>query len=67
MARYLIIANQTAGTHEVRAEVRALARREPEAEFTLLVPATPPDRLLVPEDGDTAEISRRHASWRARG
>lgn len=61
MARYLIVANQTAETHELRAEVRALARREPEAEFTLLVPATPADRLQVPEPGDTAEISRRHA------
>lgn len=60
MARYLIIANQTAETHELRAEVRALARREPEAEFTLLVPATPAARLLVPEEGGTSEVSRRH-------
>ena len=62
MARYLIIANQTAETHELRAEIRALAQSEPEAEFTLVVPATPVTSLLVPEAGDTGEVSRRHAA-----
>lgn len=61
MARYLIIANQTADTHELHAEVRTLAQREPEAEFILLVPATSAERLLVREAGDGAEIARRHA------
>jgi len=61
MASYLIVANQTAETHELRAEVKALARRQPEAEFILVVPATPVGNLLVPVRGDTAEVSQRRA------
>ena len=62
MARYLIVAHQTAESEELRAAARALAKREPEGEFVLLVPATPVNSLLLWEEGETAEIARRRAA-----
>jgi hypothetical protein len=46
MARYLIVAHQTACSPELLERVRSLAAADPAAEFTLLVPATPTGHLL---------------------
>jgi hypothetical protein len=62
MARYLVVAHQTAESEELRAAARALAGREPEAEFVLLVPATPVNSLLLWEEGETYEVARRRAA-----
>jgi hypothetical protein len=61
MARYLIVAHQTAESEELRAAVRELAARKPETEFVLLVPATPVNSLLLWEEGETTEVARRRA------
>lgn len=61
MARYLIVAHQTAESEELRGAARALADREPDSDFVLLVPATPVNSLLVWEEGETEEIARRRA------
>lgn len=42
MSRYLVVANRTAGSPELRDAVSRMAQAEPGSEFTLLVPATPP-------------------------
>jgi len=39
----------------------ALSREDPVAEFTVLVPATPPSNLLVWEEGEAKEIARQRA------
>lgn len=40
MTRYLIVAHQTADSPELVETVKAIHRREPDAEFALVVPAT---------------------------
>jgi hypothetical protein len=62
MARYLLVAYQTARSDELLMAARDLARRDALAEFTLLVPATPVVSLLVWEEGETMEVARRHAA-----
>jgi hypothetical protein len=62
MARYLLVAHQTAESEELQQGARALAAEDPEAEFVLLVPATPVGNLLVWEEGQTAEVARRRAA-----
>ena len=67
MARYLLVAHQTAESEELLAAARDLAREDEDAEFVLLVPATPVGSLLVWEEGATAAVAaRRAASARAR-
>ena len=62
MARYLIVAHQTAGSPELLERVRELAAGDPAAEFTLLVPATPTDHLLHNwEEGEARQLARRRA------
>jgi hypothetical protein len=61
VARYLIVAHQTVGSPELRERVLAVSREDPVAEFTVLVPATPPSNLLVWEEGDAKEIARQRA------
>lgn len=67
MARYLLVAHQTAESDELLRAARDLARENALSEFTLLVPATPVAHLLVWEEGETEEVARRHvAAGRAR-
>jgi hypothetical protein len=67
VAKYLLVAHQTAESQELLAVAADLAREDPEAEFVLLVPATPVGSLLVWEEGATEEVAgRRAASARAR-
>lgn len=60
MARYLVVAHQTAATLELLSELRRLAAEEP-TEFVLLVPATPVRRLLTWVEGEAVEVARRTA------
>jgi hypothetical protein len=63
MARILIVAHQTAGSQELLERVRSLAAADPEAEFTLLVPATPTGHLLHNwEEGEARQLARRRAA-----
>jgi hypothetical protein len=63
MARILIVAHQTAGSPELLERVRSLAAADPEAEFTLLVPATPTGHLLHNwEEGEAKQLARRRAA-----
>lgn len=61
MAKYLLVAHQTAESEELLGAAKDLARDDPEAEFALLVPATPVGKLLVWEEGETVDVARRRA------
>ena len=62
MARYLIVAHQTAGSPELLERARTLAAEDPAAEFTLLVPATPTSHLLHTwEEGEARQLAGRRA------
>ena len=47
MGLYLVVAHQTAASPELLEAVRKVMARELEAEFVLLVPATPVTHLLT--------------------
>lgn len=61
MPRYLILANQTASSSELTSAVRSLVEKEPDADFVLLVPATPVEDLLDWQDGDNETIAKQTA------
>jgi hypothetical protein len=61
MARYLLVAHQTALSDELLESAKALASEDPEARFVLLVPATPVGNLLIWEEGATVEVAARRA------
>ena len=61
MARYLLVAHQTADRQELVDAARELAVADPQARFTLLVPATPVGDLLTWEEGETKEVARTRA------
>lgn len=52
MGRYLIVAHQTAASPELIGRARARALADPDAEFTLLVPATHVVHLFTSWDED---------------
>lgn len=67
MAKYLLVAHQTALSDELLNSAGSLAREDRAAEFVILVPATPVGSLLVWEEGATAEVAtRRSEAARAR-
>jgi hypothetical protein len=61
VARYLIVAHQTAESPELVARLQELNRQDGQAEFVLLVPATPVDHLLLWEEGETRAVAQRRA------
>ncbi len=61
MARYLVVAHQTAASEELLNHLRAVASGDPAAEFLLLVPVTPIDRLLTWEEGEALAEAERTA------
>jgi hypothetical protein len=74
MARYLVVAHQTATSPELLARVDELRAQDPQAEFVLLVPATPVRHLLRrrsdEHDADTAAhrlVERARARFARRG
>jgi hypothetical protein len=62
MARYLLIAHQTADCAELLDAAGSMADEDRQAEFVLLVPATPVCNLLVWEEGETNEVARQRAA-----
>ena len=52
MARFLIVAHQTAASNELVERAKARMATDPSAEFVLLVPATPTYHLLTWEEGE---------------
>jgi len=65
MARYLIVAHQTADSPQLVQAVKEIRSREPDAEFGLLVPATPVSHLASWTRGE-AEAVAAEAGERAR-
>ena len=66
MARYLVVAHQTAGSPELRFHVKKLAAQDPAAEFTVLVPATPGAHLFTWTQEETTAVARRNMESSAR-
>ena len=58
MAKYLLVAHQTAERRELLDAARQLAAQDSHASFTLLVPATPVGDLLVWDEGDTKDVAQ---------
>jgi hypothetical protein len=52
MAHYLVLAHQTAESEELLRTLRDIAYEEPDARFTLLVPATRVNHLLTFVEGE---------------
>jgi hypothetical protein len=65
VARYLLVAHQTAESGELLDAARQLASDDSHARFTLLVPATPVGDLLTWEEGETKEVARLRAQTAA--
>ena len=61
MARYLIVAHQTAASPELIAELHRTAEQDAEAEFLLRVPATPINHVLTRVDDEDGEVARQRA------
>jgi hypothetical protein len=61
MARHLIVAHQTAASPELVERVRQLAAGDPDAQFVLVVPATPTSHLLTWEEGEARQLAARRA------
>lgn len=59
MARYLVIAHQTAESYELAEDLKHRAANDPEAEFTLLVPITYAGFLVMPEEGADLRVVAR--------
>ena len=67
MTRYLVVAHETVTNPELREQVRAVREQDAEAEFVLLVPATPVRHLLFRRgDEHDAEAAARRLADRAR-
>jgi hypothetical protein len=62
MARYLVVAHQTAACPELVTRLKQLAKRDREAELVLLVPATPAGHLLTWVEGEGEAIARERAT-----
>ena len=57
MGSYLVVAHQTAASNELIDGLIAKAAADPEARFTLLVPATPAHELFHPREGEGRDIA----------
>jgi hypothetical protein len=67
MARYLVVAHQTVTNPHLLDQVRTVAKQDPEAEFVLLVPATPVRHLLFRRgNGQEAQTVARKLADKAR-
>ena len=56
MSRYLVVAHQTARSPELPDKVKELVRDDPSAEFVVLVPRTPVEKLLTWDEGETEKV-----------
>jgi hypothetical protein len=62
MQQFLVVAHQTAVSRELIDLLKAKMAVEHDVAFTLLVPATPVNHLLVWSEGETQEIASRRAA-----
>jgi hypothetical protein len=61
MAKYLVVAHQTAASAELIRHLTRVASDDETACFTIVVPATEPGQLLVWEPGDATTIAQAKA------
>ncbi|MBA4180879.1 MAG: hypothetical protein C0506_09850 [Anaerolinea sp.] len=61
MTRYLVVSHLTAGSPEFQKQIRSLVQKEPDAEFTLLVPTSPPGHRLIWNDAEAMRAARYRA------
>jgi hypothetical protein len=61
MSSYLIVAYQTAGGPPLRDAIEEVARRDSEATFTLLVPATRTQHLFTWSEGESTAVAAETA------
>src|SRR2546430_17432570 len=61
MAKYLLVAHQTAQSPQLLAATQELIREDSSALFVLLVPATPIGDLVISQEGEMAEVATRRA------
>ena len=61
MSTYLVVAHQTAASDELLRTLIAIAERDRESEFELLVPATRITHLLTWVEGEGEEVARATA------
>src|ERR1700675_4552955 len=61
MGKYLVVANQTALSPELRDCLVEKAKNEPGAEFVLVVPASPIEHLVEREEGQPRQVASRRA------
>ena len=63
MARYLVVAHQTVTSPELLEKVRVIREQQKDAEFVLLVPATPVRHLLFrrSDEHDAEATARKRA------
>ena len=66
MARYLVVAHETVTNPELLDQLRAIQEDDQQAEFVLLVPATPVRHLLRRGDEHDAEVVAAKRADRAR-
>lgn len=59
MGRYLVVARQTAASPELHDKLKEVASDDPQAEFVLLVPATPPRHLLSWVEGEARAAAQK--------
>ena len=62
MGTYLVLANQTAGSPELADSLKEIAKRDPVAEFVLLVPCTPAQDLMRPTELDSQTVAEQAAT-----
>src|SRR3989442_12304555 len=61
MARYLLVAHQTAESPQLLNQARLLLQEDVGAEFALLVPQTPVSHLVVWMEGPARQLALRRA------
>lgn len=66
MVRYLVVAHQTVTNPKLLEQVKAVQQQDEEAEFVLLVPATPVRHLFRRGHEHDAEVAARKLADRAR-
>ncbi|MCK9518533.1 MAG: carboxymuconolactone decarboxylase family protein, partial [Dehalococcoidia bacterium] len=57
MARYLVVAHQTGESPELRREIERRVHDDPQAEFGVVVPATPVSHMFTWDDRETLEVA----------
>lgn len=61
MARYLVVAHQTAESLELVEKLKELSQDDQQAEFVLVVPTTPVEHLLTWTSGESHHVAQQRA------